>query len=135
MELGPRTHHECPACRAKLASRRDSKPDLKFDILIKKLSSIAESKVEKVEDAKISGKNLMNDISKTMSLEDIRNAEKSHQAKVKQLKEWAKSKRHLTSESIQLDNKKSKNSSNSATPPPSSSASIIQFTLLPWNEV
>lgn len=34
MELGAKAHHECPSCRAKLASRRSSKPDPKFDILV-----------------------------------------------------------------------------------------------------
>ena len=34
MDLGPKLHHECPACRAKLASRRASKPDVKFDKLV-----------------------------------------------------------------------------------------------------
>lgn len=35
MELGPKSHHECPSCRAKLASRRASKPDMKYDSLIR----------------------------------------------------------------------------------------------------
>lgn len=34
MELGAKMHHECPSCRAKLASRRSSKPDGKFDMLV-----------------------------------------------------------------------------------------------------
>jgi hypothetical protein len=34
MDLGPKMHHECPSCRAKLASRRASKPDTKFDKLV-----------------------------------------------------------------------------------------------------
>lgn len=34
MDLGPKMHHECPSCRAKLASRRASKPDGKFDKLV-----------------------------------------------------------------------------------------------------
>ena len=33
-DLGPKSHHECPSCRAKMASRRASKPDTNFDILI-----------------------------------------------------------------------------------------------------
>ena len=31
-------HHECPSCRAKLASRRSSKPDVKFDLLVQLFS-------------------------------------------------------------------------------------------------
>jgi hypothetical protein len=35
VQLGSqKIHHECPLCRAKLASRRSSKPDPKFDTLI-----------------------------------------------------------------------------------------------------
>lgn len=33
-DLGPKSHHECPSCRAKMASRRASKPDNNFDVLI-----------------------------------------------------------------------------------------------------
>jgi len=39
MELGPKSHHECPSCRAKLASRRASKPDMKYDSLIRLISA------------------------------------------------------------------------------------------------
>lgn len=38
MELGAKMHHECPSCRAKLASRRASKPDNKFDLLVQLFS-------------------------------------------------------------------------------------------------
>lgn len=33
-DLGPNRHHECPACRKKLASRRASNPDPSFDFLV-----------------------------------------------------------------------------------------------------
>ncbi len=37
MTVGPDKRHECPSCRAKLASRRASKPDTQFDELIQLL--------------------------------------------------------------------------------------------------
>lgn len=33
VNLGPKDHHDCPACRAKMASRRASKRDTRFDYL------------------------------------------------------------------------------------------------------
>jgi hypothetical protein len=35
VNLGPKDHHDCPSCRAKLASRRSSKRDSRFDELIR----------------------------------------------------------------------------------------------------
>ena len=40
MDLGPKMHHECPSCRAKLASRRASKPDQKFNRLVEIFSGM-----------------------------------------------------------------------------------------------
>lgn len=34
VDLGQKSHHECPACRAKMASRRDARPNPKFDEVI-----------------------------------------------------------------------------------------------------
>lgn len=34
VELGSKSYHDCPSCRAKLPSRRSSKPDSTFDNLI-----------------------------------------------------------------------------------------------------
>lgn len=41
VDLGPKGHHDCPACRAKMASRRSSKRDVRFDNLITVLSVAA----------------------------------------------------------------------------------------------
>lgn len=38
MELGSNSNKECPLCRLRLASRRDSRPDEAFDTLVKMLS-------------------------------------------------------------------------------------------------
>lgn len=43
MDLGPKMHHECPSCRAKLASRRACKPDSKFDKLVDLFTGIKRS--------------------------------------------------------------------------------------------
>jgi len=43
VELGAKQHHECPSCRAKLASRRASKADSKFDRLVQIFSGIKRS--------------------------------------------------------------------------------------------
>eukprot|EP01032_Pedospumella_encystans_P009885 gene9885-11600_t len=51
MELGPKMHHECPSCRAKLASRRASKPDSKFDRLVQIFSGTKRSADEMSESA------------------------------------------------------------------------------------
>lgn len=51
MELGPKMHHECPSCRAKLASRRASKPDSKFDRLVQIFSGTKRSADEMNEPA------------------------------------------------------------------------------------
>ncbi len=51
MELGPKMHHECPSCRAKLASRRASKPDSKFDRLVQIFSGTKRSADEMNESA------------------------------------------------------------------------------------
>eukprot|EP00981_Chlorochromonas_danica_P009920 scaffold2913_cov181-Ochromonas_danica.AAC.14 len=51
VDLGPKGHHDCPACRAKMASRRSSKRDVRFDNLITVLSVAAGKRPRSALDA------------------------------------------------------------------------------------
>lgn len=81
----PNKTHECPYCKAKIPSRRASKPDEKFDAAIQ---TILSSNVQ-IEDSSLSINDFFNrkhrDVMKTLVAESSAN----HSAKVKQFKEQA----------------------------------------------
>ena len=70
MELGAKMHHECPSCRTKLASRRASKPDLKYDKLIQLFTELTQQSTKKRIFSDIEGKT-SNEAVNTSSLASI----------------------------------------------------------------
>lgn len=94
-DLGPKSHHECPSCRAKMASRRASKPDSNFDTLISKftsngrLNSVASS-ADKVPLTTSSQTNVVSEVLKSDSKLDLEHYRRIHREKVEQFKGQSK---------------------------------------------
>jgi len=89
-DLGPKAHHECPACRVKIASKRASKADKSFDSLIEIFTSSGKI-LKNGEELKNSGKKDVHkdllDIIKSDSQLDLEYYRRVHKEKVEQFKD------------------------------------------------
>lgn len=91
VNLGPKEHHDCPSCRMKLASRRASKKDDRFDFLVDfitiALGKRDQSTMGAVGDASPRKKNsFASSFDASEDRFDVRQYRKAHMEKVEQFR-------------------------------------------------
>lgn len=100
VDLGQKSHHECPACRAKMASRRDARPNTKFDEIIESFMNAYDKKpfapLKCLEETVLSPKDSkkrkadQKDNEQDSDLIDINHFRRLHKAKIAQFQERQK---------------------------------------------
>jgi len=89
-DLGPKAHHECPACRVKMASKRASKADTTFDSLIETFTSGGKISNDGEEFNSSSRKEINKDLLEIIKEDyqlDLEHYRRVHNEKVEQFKD------------------------------------------------
>ena len=127
-DLGPKMHHECPSCRAKMASRRASKPDSNIDELIitflKKGKKIHSDQLGEDSDE---GANMDEIFKYSVDIDGLKTA---HKVKIESFKRKSEQ-LYLESQRTDITSKRSK-TFNSRDLVDSSNDLMVNLSIFPW---
>lgn len=129
-DLGPnKSHHECPACRIKLASRRSSNPDPYFDGIIKLFSSSYDDNSTSIYSSNANA---------SMSTQEVESYKKIHEQNVTNFKIRQNELKSHNDYLVRLNENSSMSSStrNNRTESEERNSegqiSLVSFSLMPW---